>query len=182
MSVIAKLAASEIYTTEPIAQFSLQLRPQFWCEFVSISGSLPPYRKPMPTNRSAFRWYEVYTMMRRLMLTSVPVALSELYQSTIYVPTHAHAHAHAHARFHALAHAHAPMLGYRYVRFFPRNRARVSALLQYLHFGLLVYFALANLAGGLVSAFAGCKHDAPKCRGLDWEYSHVLQYSAHGKT
>ena len=30
MSVIAKLAASEIYTTEPIAQFSLQLRPQFW--------------------------------------------------------------------------------------------------------------------------------------------------------
>ena len=42
MSVITKLAASEIYTTEPIAQFSLQLRPQFWWEFVSVPGVCPP--------------------------------------------------------------------------------------------------------------------------------------------
>ena len=31
------------------------------------------------------RWYEVYTLVRRLMLTSVPVALDTLAQSTIYV-------------------------------------------------------------------------------------------------
>ena len=31
------------------------------------------------------RWYEVYTMIRRLMLTSVPVGLDTLGQSTIYV-------------------------------------------------------------------------------------------------